>query len=246
MRVWLYFMAALALAGCRSTETIPLTGEPTEAVSFTVVSDDLAPDEELGALIAPFRDRMIDETATVIGSTPTELRTGRPEGTLGNMAADAMLSVVQDLTDRPVDMALTNNGGLRTPVGPGEITVGKMFELMPFDNVLVIFDLSAAQVDSLSQQLARNGGDPIAGFSFAISGHRAVDVRVGGETLEEHRTYRLVTSDYLANGAGPYEVLWSIEAREDLDFLLRDVFIEWVHATGTVTPVLDGRIRTPD
>src|SRR5690606_18412833 len=129
--------------GCRSTGTISLTGEPLDAVSFTVVADDVTPDGELDALIAPFRQRLVGETAAVIGRTSLELRTARPEGLLGNMAADAMLSVVQDLTDRPVDMALTNNGGLRTPIGPGVITVGKIFELMPFNNMLVVFDMTA-------------------------------------------------------------------------------------------------------
>ena len=244
MRVWFCFALTLAFAGCRSTATIPLTGEPSDAVSFTVISGDLAPDDELAALITPFRDRMIGETSTVIGNTPAELTTGRPEGTLGNMAADAMLAVVQGLVDRPVDMALTNNGGLRTPIGPGEITVGKIYELMPFDNTLVVLDLSAAQVDSLSQQLARNGGDPIAGLAIAVDDDRAVLIEVGGRPLSSSETYRLVTSDYLANGGGPYDVLWPVDTREELSFLLRDVFIEYVRSVGVIEPVLDGRIRT--
>lgn len=232
----------LLLGGCRSTANVPLTGEPREAVSFSVVSDTIEPDAQLDAQIAPFRERLVVATNVVIGHTPVELTRGQPESLLGNMAADAMLSVVQDLTSAPVDMALTNTGGLRTSVGPGDITVGRMFELMPFDNLLVVLDLTAVQVDSLAQQIARNGGDPIAGFSFVIEDERATDIRVAGERLDPARTYRVVTADYLADGGGNYDVLWDVTTRTGINYLLRDAFITWVRETGTVNPTLDGRI----
>ena len=146
-------------------------------------------------------------------------------------------------------MALTNNGGLRATVGPGDISVGRIFELMPFENMLVVLELTGAEVDTLAHQLARNGGDPIAGFSFEIVATSATarNLMVGGQPVSPDSTYRLVTSDYLADGGGPYEILSSgALPRQDMAYLVRDAIIEHIRDIQQVKPVLDGRIRMAD
>ena len=55
--------------------------------------------------------------------------------------------------------------------------------------------------------------------------------------------YRLVTSDYLANGGGRMPALWTPTGREDLTVLLRDAFIQYIREKKTIEPILDGRIR---
>lgn len=237
-------MAGLWLSGCRTTEVpyaVTLDAQP--AVLFTAMTDSIPPDPAMAAIVNPYRDRLQDEIETVIGEAAAPLAKGGLESALGNFAADAMLTVVQDLTDRPVDMALTNNGGLRIPIPEGPITVGRMFELMPFENMMVVLDLSAAMVDTLAQQLSRGGAEPIAGFSFMIGPNRqAVDVRVDDRPLDPNRTYRLVTSDYLAGGGGRVPALWTPLDREDLSYLLRDSFIEYLRQIQVIEPTTDGRI----
>ena len=73
----------------------------------------------------------------------------------------------------------------------------------------------------------------------------AVRVQVGGDPVDPDRVYRLATVDYLVNGGGTWSVLWEAEegSREDLDILIRDVFVAYLQEVGTVTPTLDGRIR---
>jgi 2',3'-cyclic-nucleotide 2'-phosphodiesterase (5'-nucleotidase family) len=174
------------------------------------------------------------------------LAEGKPEGTLGNFAADAMLWAANRQGKEPVQMAMTNNGGLRVPIGPGPITLEQMYELMPFDNLLTILTLSGSQVRTLCDQLAEMRGEPIAGFSFRIVSEggtrRAEAIEVAGAPLDLSAHYRLVTNDYLANGGGTLTPLHSPLAREDLPVLLRDAFIDYVRFKGTVEPVLDGRI----
>lgn len=201
----------------------------------------------MATLVAPFRDQLSERTSEVIGTATAALTRSRGwESSLGNFAADAMLAVVQQHTDRPVHMALTNNGGLRIPnVGPGAITVGTIYELMPFDNMLTILDFTGVQVDTLAQQLARRNGEPIAGFSFTVNPatRQATNIRVGDVPLDPAQTYRLVTSDYLANGGG-VSVLQSEVPREELPVFLRDAFIQYIRDQQTLAPVEDGRIHT--
>lgn len=180
-----------------------------------------------------------------IGHAAARLEEADPEGGLDNFAADAVLEEARRLTNRPIHAALLNDGGLRAPLGEGPITVGEMFELMPFENYATILELGGIQIDSLAQQLARTGGEPVAGLSFGIraSDGSATDVRVGDEPPDPAATYRVVTSDYLANGGGSWPVLWEAHTREDLPVLIRDLLIDYVRRHGMIQPVLDGRIR---
>lgn len=220
---------------------------PEAAASYTVVGDSIAGDPGLEALVAPFRARMGEEIRQVIGEAEVPLAKALPEGTLGNFATDAMLWAARRATTEPVHMALTNNGGLRVPIAPGPITVGQMFELMPFENMLSVLTLSGAQVQELADELAGRRGEPIAGFSFRIvnSGEDRVarDLRVGGAPLDTLAEYRLVTNDYLANGGESLGPFLDPVGREDLPILLRDAFIAYVRERGVIRAEIEGRIR---
>ena len=189
---------------------------------------------------------MDEEIQEVIGTAEGVLSKAWPEGTLGNFATDAMLWAANGAHDEPVDMALTNNGGLRVPIGPGPITMGQMYELMPFENMLSDLTLSGIQVQELCNQLAEKRGEPIAGFSFRIvsQGQERVaqDILVGGETLDPNAEYRLVTNDYMANGGDSFAALVAPLSRTDLPVLVRDAFIDYIREVGTLHPGLENRI----
>lgn len=235
----------------KSPQAAAVSGEerlpPEMAVSFTVVADSIPEDRTMEALVAPFRERMGDEIQRVIGRAAVPLSKAVPEGTLGNFATDAMIWAARRHASGPVHMAMTNNGGLRVPIPPGPITVGHMFELMPFENMLSVLTLSGLQVVELANQIAAMRGEPIAGFSFLVAEEAgewvAREIRVGGEPVDPRARYRLVTNDYLADGGGNLTPLHNPLAREDLPVLLRDAFIGYVRTVGVIDTELEGRIR---
>ena len=241
------FLSLALLSGCRSSQP-SLELLTASSVSYTETTDALAPDPEVDALIQPYRHQLADRIQEVIGEATDVLnKNGRYETTLGNMAADAMLHVINKNPNANVDMALTNNGGLRVPIQAGPITVGKIFELMPFENLMVILEYDAVGVDSLAQQIARGSG-AIAGLSFTVNPETrtANDILVGGQPLVADRMYKLVTSDYLADGGSRLAILRSPLNRTNTPMLLRDAFIEYVSDTKIITPKLDGRIKVLD
>ncbi len=253
-------LAALVALGCGGTAP-PGPGAPPgpagtggpegrtvrEApVRFTVLADSIPDDPGVEALVAPFRSRMGEGVTEVIGEAAGAMTKAWPEGTLGNFAADAILHAARARVQGPVQMALANNGGLRVPVPQGPITVGKMFELMPFENMVSVVTLTGEQVEELARHIARRGGEPIAGFTLRIEveGERRVarEVRIGGEAPDPRGLYRLATSDYIANGGDEFEVLTRAVEREDLPLLVRDAFIAYVRERGRIEPRLEGRI----
>lgn len=215
-------------------------------VGFSVVADSIPGDSATEALIRPYREAMGSRIEEVVGEAATDLAKGWPEGPLGNFAADALLWTANSRLEAPADMALMNNGGLRVPLSRGPITVGKMFELMPFENLVSILTLTGEQVLSLAQDIARRGGEPIAGFSFHIAmegGERvARDVLVGGEPPGPDSRYRLVTPDYLANGGDEISTLLEAVDREDYPLLVRDAFIDYLREIEVIRSRIEGRI----
>lgn len=242
--------AAVILGGCTAPErapgppprVLPVSGAP---VHFTVVGDSIEPAADIEALIAPYRDRLGQQLAEVLAHASGGFRKADPEGTLENLVADALLAVAQDLAGEPVHVALLNDGGLRVPIAEGPILMRHAYELLPFENYVTVLSLSGAQMERLADEIAESCGEPVAGWTMELNGNDAVNVRVGGQPIDPELTYRLATVDYLADGGGTWTVLWEAAAqrREDLDVLIRDVFVAYLGERNTVTPGLDGRVR---
>jgi 2',3'-cyclic-nucleotide 2'-phosphodiesterase (5'-nucleotidase family) len=244
LRPFLIAGLLVGLTACQTALPVAEADRTSFRPSFTVISDTLTDDPAMEAMVAPYRQSLQDAVSEVIATAAFNLEKDKPEGVLGNLAADAMLALAREHSAGPVHMALTNNGGLRVPINEGPVTVGNVFELMPFENMMVVLTISGEQVDSLAQQLAHLGGEAIAGFSFAVEmpERRAVDVRVGGEPLDRGATYRLVTSDFVADGGDNIIIYPQPPERELLPVLLRDAFIEYFRREGTLAPRLEGRI----
>lgn len=218
---------------------------PRSAVTFVRVGDSIPPDLEIEALIAPYRSR-ISHLADVLVEATGAFVKSEPEGTLENLVADAVLHVARQRSSDTVHAVLVNDGGLRVPLAPGPVLVRHTYELLPFENYITVLSLSGDQMERLADEIARTNGEPIAGWSMVLDGSDATDVLVGGQPIDPDGQYRLATVDYLADGGGSWSVLWEAaqaDSREDLDVLIRDVFIEYLREQSVVSPTLDGRVR---
>jgi 2',3'-cyclic-nucleotide 2'-phosphodiesterase (5'-nucleotidase family) len=238
----LVLVISLLLAACGTVAPVPEAGPPALETTFVVVTDSIEGDAALEAQIRPYRAEMAERVSEVIATAPTEISRAKPEGRLGNLTADAMLVRANVEHSDSIHIAITNNGGLRIPIGPGDITVGTVYELMPFENRLVVLTLNGSQVDSLAHQLASINGEAVAGLTFVIGDGRAEEVRVQGETIISDRLYRLVTSDFVADGGDRIITVTPLH-RTALPVLLRDVFIDHFRELGTLDPQVEGRIR---
>src|SRR5258706_15366308 len=122
----------------------------TETLIDAAIADDAAVDKML-AVYAP-RVRELDN---VIGKLRGELRkAGVGAGSLGNFVTDGILAESRAKAGNSVALAITNAGGLRkSAISEGELRQRDIFELLPFENALVEFDLTGAQVLTLLKQV---------------------------------------------------------------------------------------------
>ena len=184
-------------------------------------------DSTVIALIKPYADSVNQRMNDVVAVSEIELEKKQPEGTLGNIMADAMLKMAEKKYETHVDAAFINYGGIRLPSIPaGKITRGKIFELAPFDNVLVLQKLSGKVVQEFLDHIAGRGGWPGAGISMQMKNKKAVNVKIGGVAINESVMYTIANNDYVANGGDDCIMLKSIPQINN-GYLFRDAVIDY-------------------
>ncbi len=166
--------------------------------------------------------------SAVLGTLAVDMDKKQPEGLLGDFMADAMLAMAQKYYNTTIDIAFVNYGGIRIGfVKAGDLTKGKIFEMMPFDNIIVLQKVKGTVLKEFLDHIAGRGGWPVAGMSMIIKNGKAENILIGGKPLDLSATYTVANSDYVANGGDNSEMLKSIP-QINRGVLLRDALIEYV------------------
>ncbi|MFN0190335.1 MAG: 5'-nucleotidase C-terminal domain-containing protein [Bacteroidia bacterium] len=201
------------------------------------------------AFIEPYRDSLNKNMNFPLVYATQALTKELPEGNLGNYCADASLrqAIIKcnQLNLELPDFCFLNHGGLRASLPQGIITIGNVFELMPFENELVYLKVSSATVDSILKWIAIKGGAPIAGIKFQINNKKAEEVNIQNQPKKSELHYKIITSDYLANGGDGLYFLKQ-EKPISLGIKVRDAFIQDLQNIGNRKDSLsvqkDGRL----
>jgi len=208
-----------------------------------------AADPDMVQFMLPYKVRVDSEMNDTIGFTARALERGRPESLLGNYVADLCLEEVNALvraTAGPADFCFLNNGGLRHGLPEGAITRGHVFELMPFENELVVITLEGIILKRVLDWIARRGGEPVSGLRMRIRNGHPAGISIQGLPVSPDRTYRAVTSSYLANGGDDLSFLADSLPRLYAGLRIRDAVIRHTlalyHDHRSIDPVLDKRL----
>lgn len=202
-------------------------------------------DAKMLALIAPYKEELDVKMNSVIGYLPEEMIKERPNSSLMNFMADALLDQAKSLfPSKSIDCALMNYGGIRiTSIGKGDITVGKMYELMPFDNSVVLTELTQAQAQQLFDRVAAYGGWPISdGLTFRIEKDKAVDVLINGKPISSYTTVNVVVPNYLSDGGDNLDFMKEVK-KSDSNIYIRDILISYVTKIKNIVPSHEKRIK---
>lgn len=192
-------------------------------------------DPSLQAVLKPYSDSINSSMNAVIGIAEKSLDKKAPEGTLGNFMVDAFFVMAKEKFNTPIDIAFMNYGGIRlTQLPAGPVTRGKIFELMPFDNLLVLQRMKGSMLQQFLDHIANRGGWPIANATMQIKDKKAVNVMIGGKPLDPSAMYTTLNSDFIANGGDNADMLRNIP-QESIGYLMRDAlfdYIGWLKSQG--------------
>lgn len=202
-------------------------------------------DSSIDVYVRPYRQQMEKEMNVVLAESVSTLERGNPESKLGNFMADACLNIARKRSTDKIDFCFFNSGGLRKALPQGPITKGDVFQLMPFENELVVLSCDGDHVENLLNFIASKGGAPVGGIRFDIKEGKPSNIRISDEAFDKQKTYKVLTSDYLANGGDSFFFLSDLK-RENLNLKVRDALIQFLQETTAagkkIDIVKDGRI----
>ncbi|HMN33137.1 MAG TPA: 5'-nucleotidase C-terminal domain-containing protein [Chitinophagaceae bacterium] len=207
---------------------------------------------EISQFLKPYKDSLSKMMNQNIGKALGDFKKEKPGGSLGNLIVDAMFDKLVEL-NIPSDNVIYNYGGIRIPeLKKGNITIGKIFELLPFENELVIVDVKGQQLKQWLALISENGGwpmfyrnalclkmtnDTIVVNSFQ---HDSIQSRIKDEihsalNIQDSVMYRIATNDYIANGGDQCHFLINSK-KEFTGILIRDLMIDYIRKYHTIQP----------
>ena len=245
-------------------QTSPAPADVHARASETPIDASIADDPNVDQMLAAYAPK-VRELENVIGKLTGELRKGgMGAGSLGNFVTDGMLFAARQKLGAPVVLAVTNAGGLRkTAIPKGELRQQDIWELLPFENILVEFDLTGDQVFSLLKQVVgHRDAQSGARIKYANDANDKPQIQsarllIDGkeQEIDPAATYKVICIDYLwkrtenaaSDSQGSYAVLSQAKKIEPMGLTIRDAIIDYVkkqNAAGRdIEPNLDGRFQ---
>ncbi|HYE55920.1 MAG TPA: 5'-nucleotidase [Chitinophagaceae bacterium] len=203
-------------------------------------------DSSLVNMLRPYSTRLQASMGQVIGQVAVNLEKRQPEGTLGNVMADAMLQRARASYGKHVDAAFMNYGGIRlTQIPQGPLTLGKLYELSPFDNIVVLLSIRGNVFRQFLDHIAGRGGWPVSGMKMEISNNRSANVTIDGKPLNDDAQYTIAVLDYNANGGDDCTMLKGLPQQNN-GIIFRDelqaYFTQLQKEGKSITARVEGRV----
>ncbi len=209
-------------------------------------------DPDVSGIVASYKGQLDAKLSATVGESLVPLDGERAnvrtkETNLGDLVADVLRLA------GAADIGLMNGGGIRASIDSGPVTLGEIFTTLPFDNTLVVIevsgaDLKAALEKSVSEYPKQLGGFlQVSGLKFEFDpakapGERVVSVTVGDEPLDPAKLYRVATNDFTAAGGDGYDMFKKARVLFASGEMLRDAMADYMQTAGAVSPSVEGRI----
>lgn len=235
-------LISIFFTSCKSSFYVTEVSETNKSIDTTLVLID----SNVYNIVQPYSVSLNAKMNETIGETSAEFTLKQPESSLGNLLADAVLEMAPKYFSQKVDIAIVNFGGIRIPsLAKGNITLGNAYELMPFDNYVVLIKVKGSDLQAIFDLMAAKKGWPIAGAKYKINARKATNILVNNEEIKSDYIYSIALSDYLANGGDDMNMLKGIK-QENNNIILRDLFIaffkEKKQAQVPLIPILENRV----
>lgn len=235
----------LAIGSCQKTEKhLSKITAKNIAIDRTIASS-----EKIDRVINPYKEKLTVEMEQVLCFSPTEIvkSDGNMQSSLGNLMADMCYemgnSIYKEKTNETIDFVMFNHGGIRANMPAGAITTEHAFELMPFENELVVTSLSGAKILELVDYFVQNKkAHPLSKNIELTLDKNGYALKINGKAFDKNKTYAVLTSDYLQGGGDSMNFFKNPKKLTKLDYKLRDAIIDYFKKTDTLKAHIDNRI----
>jgi 5'-nucleotidase len=211
------------------------------------VDESIAEDPALDALVAAFEKPLAGQRDRKIAVAASAIAEG---AAMGELIADAMLAAT---AKQNTVVALLNGGGIRASLQPGDITFGSAIAVQPFNDTLVVMDVTGAQLKQSIEDIVEASRSRVlwvsAGTGYTLDpakpmGSRVSDLTIGGRPVDPAATYRICVPSFVAKGGDGVNTLKTSSGyRYDTGVLDIDAFIEYLSTHTPVRKTVENRVR---
>ena len=206
---------------------------------------------QIDNFIKPYREKINKDMDEVLAYAPETLEKSKGEWqtTIGNLQADITLASANKIfkarENKSVDVCLLNHGGIRSVISKGNVTTRTAFELMPFENSLVVVAMKGEQIMEMVDYIIKEKKPhPLAGLTFMIDQNNvAKNIWIHGNPVDVEQIYYVATNDYLYNGGDSMNFFKKGVKVYDLDYKLRNIWIDYFKEVDTIPIIKDIRIK---
>lgn len=236
--------ALLSLTACKTTSLQVASVQTQKNIS---INQDLKANEDFAQFIEPYTEKLNKEMNQKISYTQVDLTKEGDNSNLGNLLADytfdgANVWAKANL-NKNIDAALINIGGIRTTIGKGDILLKNVFEVMPFENEVIIVKFKGSDLQGLFDYYAKNQkNNPVSHLYIETNNGLASKSLINGKTVNPSQDYYIATSDYLALGGDNMKFFARGESIPT-GIKLRDLFIEYFKKNQQINPQEEVRLN---
>ncbi|MEO0527101.1 MAG: 5'-nucleotidase C-terminal domain-containing protein [Bacteroidota bacterium] len=247
MKHFVIFITIICLSSCKEEKSMLSRVKSSQLQ----ISDSITPVDSLMAFIKPYRNRIdevLDSTLAYAPKTITK-EDGKYNTSAGNLMADIVLDMANPIfrsrTKKNIDFVVLNHGGIRSVISKGNVTARTAYEVMPFENNIVVVGLNGKSVRELVSFLVKSDRPhPIAGMQILVDEDQGLQsVNIKGMPFDENRTYYVATSDYLLSGGDDMGFFKTAMDTVGTDYLIRNAIIDYFKKMDTIAPVVDNRFK---
>ena len=231
---WL-LLVLLAFASCAKKQSF-LVSTANKNINISDKSGTADPD--LIKMIEPYKESLDGKMNEVIGELTETMDKEKPNSSLMNFMADALFVVAKKkFPALNIDAAIMNYGGIRLTTMPkGILTVRSMYELMPFDNTVVLVTMDSVMVNRIFARIADYGGWPMSqGMSFQLANGQALHSQINGMPINSKNKWVFAMPNYVAEGGDNCAFLQEAK-QDDTAIYIRDILIEYTRDIKKIEP----------
>jgi len=237
-------IALISFTACKTT-SLQVAGVQTQ--KNISINNELKNDEEFVKTIEPYKEKLDKEMNQKISYTSVDLTKQGDNSNLGNLLADYTFDGADKWAKtnlkKNVDAALINIGGIRTTIGKGDILLKSVFEVMPFENEVIIVKMKGADLQGLFDYYAKTQvNNPVSHLYIETNNGLLTKSLINGKEVNPDQDYYIATSDYLALGGDNMKFFAKGESIAT-GIKLRDLFIEYFKNSSEINPKEDVRLN---
>jgi len=239
------FITFLCIVSCKQT---PLHLTQIEAKQIAIDST-ISQIDSITKFIDPYRKRINEVLDSTLAYAPKLItkKDGTYNTSAGNLMADIVLSESETIfnarTGKTIDFVLLNHGGIRSIISEGKVSARTAYEVMPFENSIVVVELSGTSVLEMIDFLIQSKrAHPIAGMQIILTKNNQLkSLQIQGKPFDKNRTYFVATSNYLVTGGDNMGFFKNMLSATDTNYLIRNAMIDYFKKVDTLHSFVDNR-----